>query len=107
MHELPDGSGFFVASLPLPKSHWLYAPLGEWDAARDKNSECPEPILTAEQRQGVIAAARYAIRGATMNGQAQDFDPDALVMNLCYALCGPNGSVTPNADITGAGTASS
>lgn len=23
--RLPDGSGFFVASFPLPKTHWLYA----------------------------------------------------------------------------------
>ena len=97
MYKLPDGSGFFVASMPLPKSHWLYAPHGAWDTARDEYAECPKPILTNEQRQAVTAAARYAIRGATMNGQIQDFDPDALVLNFCYALCGPCGIATPNA----------
>ena len=86
---LPDGSAFATASWPLPKDHWLYAPRGEWDSARDEYAECPAPILTRAQVQAVTAAARYAIRGATMCGHDQDFDPDALVQNLCYALCGP------------------
>ena len=86
---LPDGSAFSVASLPLPSDHWLYAPLAEWDSVRDESSECPLPILTNEQREAVKAAARYAIRGATMRGQEADFDPDALVQNFVYALCGP------------------
>lgn len=85
---LPDGSAFSVASSPLPQTHWLYAPLAEWDTERDESAECPLPILTNEQREAVVAAARYAIRGATMRGQEMDFDPDALVLNLCYALCG-------------------
>jgi hypothetical protein len=25
MYELPDGSGFFTASLPLPDDHWIHA----------------------------------------------------------------------------------
>lgn len=91
---LPDGSAFATASWPLPKDHWLYAPRGEWDNARDEYAECPTPILTNAQRQAVTAAARYAIRGATMCGQDEDFDPDALVLNLCYALCGPAGGAT-------------
>ena len=95
---LPDGSAFATASWPLPKDHWLYAPRGEWDNARDEYAECPLPILTNAQRQAVTAAARYAIRGATMCGQEQDFDPDALVQNLCYALCGPAGGATLAAD---------
>jgi hypothetical protein len=91
----PDGSALALASYPLPKDHWLYAPRGEWDNERDEYAECPRPILTGEQRQAVIAAARYAIRGATMCGQDEDFDPDALVQNLCYALCGPYAVVQP------------
>lgn len=91
---LPDGSAFAVASYPLPKDHWLYAPRGEWDSVRDEYAECPLPVLSADQRDAVIAAARYAIRGATMCGQEQDFDPDALVLNFCYALCGPFGVAT-------------
>ena len=97
MHKLPDGSAFCVASLPLPKDHWLYAPrCDEWDAERDTTADTPRPILTHEQRDAVVAAVRYAVRGATMCGQAQDFDPDALVQNAVYALCGPYGVVTPN-----------
>lgn len=90
--RLPDGSGFMVASLPLPKDHWLYAPRGEWDNERDDYAETPTPILTHEQRDAVVAAVRYAIRGATMCGKEMDFDPDALVQNAVYALCGPMGA---------------
>ena len=86
---LPDGSAFSVGSFSLPETHWLYAARGEWDSERDEYAECPLPILTGAQRDAVVAAARYAIRGATMCGQESDFDPDALVQNICYALCGP------------------
>lgn len=89
---LPDGSAFTVVSFPLPPDHWLYAPCDEWDEARDEYAECPEPILTISHRATVTAAARYAIRVSTMRGQETDFDPDALVLNICYALCGPAGS---------------
>lgn len=87
---LPDGSGFFTASFPLPKDHWLYAPrCEEWDDERDESADCPLPILANDQREAVVAAMRWAIRGATMRGQDMDFDPDALVLNAAYALCGP------------------
>lgn len=93
---LPDGSSFAVASFPLPKDHWLYAPRGGWDSERDEYAECPRPILNNAQRDAVRAAIRYAVRGATMCGQETDFDPDAMVQNACYALCGPaTGSVLP------------
>ena len=93
---LPDGSAFSVASWPLPKDHWLYAPRVAWDNDRDEFSECPLPILKNAQRHAVIAAARYAIRGATMCGQELDFDPDALALNMVYALCGPAGGAESN-----------
>ena len=86
---LPDGSAIMTGSMPLPENHWLYAPRGEWDDTRDEYAECPRPILTSAQREAVAAAARYAVRGATMCGQEPDFDPDALVLNFVYALCGP------------------
>lgn len=90
MHELPDGSGFSVGSLPLPKDHWLYAPnCQEWDNERDTSADTPRPILDNSQRTAVEAALRWAVRGATMNGTESDFDPDALVLNAAYALCGP------------------
>ena len=86
---LPDGSAFFTASMPLPDDHWLYSPRGEWDNIRDEYAECPHPILTRELEAQVVAAMRYAIRGATNCGKENDFDPDALVLNAVYALCGP------------------
>lgn len=95
MHELPDGSGCFVGSLPLPKAHWLYAPQAD-------GGDTPKPILDESQRDAVKAALRWAVRGATMRGTEADFDPDALVLNAAYALCGPCGTVTPNVELTGA-----
>ncbi|KAE8757345.1 hypothetical protein FSO04_24305 [Paraburkholderia madseniana] len=90
---LPDGSAFFVGSLPLPKDHWLYAPrCDQWDSERDTTADTPHPILTHEQRAAVVAAVRYALRGATKCGQDLDFDPDALVQNAVFALCGPYGA---------------
>lgn len=79
---------FGILSYPLPQDHWLYAPYEYADGA-DEPIELPRPILTHENRDAVIAAIRYAIRGATMRGQEPDFDPDALVQNAVYALCGP------------------
>lgn len=85
MYQLPDGSGFFTASYPLPRDHWLYA---------EDYNEPPMPLCTgvgpersalAEQ---VTAAARYAIRASTMNGKVQDFDPDAMVQNFIVGLLG-------------------
>ena len=90
LHVLPDGSAFFTASLPLPEGHWLYAPrCAEWDNERDEAADCPKPIVSNEQREAVNAAIRWAVRAATMRGQEKDFDPDALVLNAVYALCGP------------------
>ncbi len=88
---LPDGSAFAVTSFPLPKDHWLYAPR-EYDVDAENPKELPSPILTHALRAEVVSAIRYAIRGATMCGKETDFDPDALVQNAVYALCGPYGS---------------
>lgn len=85
---LPDGSAFAVMSFPLPKDHWLYAPY-EYRDGECEPIELPNPILTHVQRAEVVAAIRYAVRGATMRGREMDFDPDALVQNAVYALCGP------------------
>ena len=92
---LPDGSAFAMLCSPLPAGHWLYAPRSEWDSERDEFAECPRPILTHAQRDAVVAAVRYAVRGATMCGKEADFDPDALVQNAVYALCGPSGKALP------------
>jgi hypothetical protein len=85
---LPDGSAFAVASYPLPKDHWLYADR-EYEPGADEPKELPTPILTHDHHDVVVAAVRYAVRGATMCGKESDFDPDALVQNAVYALCGP------------------
>lgn len=85
---LPDGSAFSVASFPIPKGHWLYVPR-QYMPGHDDPVELPTPVLTHADRDRVIAAIRYAVRGATMCGQEADFDPDALVQNAVYALCGP------------------
>lgn len=85
---LPDGSAFALASYPLSKDHWLYAPR-EYEPGAEEPKELPHPILTHAQSAEVVAAVRYAIRGATMCGKEEDFDPDALVQNAVYALCGP------------------
>lgn len=79
MVELPDGSGTMMASYPLPAEHWLY----------DKSENTrPAPYLEGDPSAcaAVVAAARYAIRGATMCGALRDFDPDALVQNMVCAL---------------------
>ena len=91
---LPDGSAFAVMSYPLPKDHWLYADRQYNDGA-DEPVELGRPILTHEMRDAVVSAVRYAIRGATNCGKEVDFDPDALVQNAVYALCGPFTSPKP------------
>jgi len=89
VNQLPDESGFFVGSMTLPKDHWLYAPsITEWDNVRECPTDTPLPILDNSQRDAVVEALKWAIRGATMNGSEPDFDPDALVQNAVYALCG-------------------
>ena len=86
---LPDGSAFGVMSFPLAETHWLYAER-EYEEGADEPKELTAPILNhAEHGNIVEAAARYAVRGATNCGKWPDFDPDALVQNVTYALCGP------------------
>lgn len=91
---LPDGSGFGILSLPLPKDHWLYAER-EYEEGALEPKDLPAPILTHSFRRQVIAAIRYAVRSATNCGKEDDFDPDALVQNAVYALCGPYGKAAP------------
>ncbi len=85
---LPDGSAVSTASFPLPETHWLYAPR-QYMPGFEEPVELPTPVLTHADRDRVIAAIRYAVRSATMCGKETDFDPDALVQNAVYALCGP------------------
>lgn len=88
MAALPDGSGFATASFPLRKDHWLYADDGKFEAP-----PMPMRMGTDDPRRGryiamVRAAARYAVRAATMKGKEDDFDPDALVQNMVTGMLG-------------------
>jgi hypothetical protein len=85
MVRLPDGSGAFLASYPLPKTHWIYA---------EGHNEPPMPWRTGvgakrnELADQIRTAAKYAIRASTMKGTEMDFDPDALVQNMIIGLLG-------------------
>ena len=96
---LPDGSGFGTMSFPLPKDHWIYKEREYEDGAIEPN-DLPAPILTHSFRRQVIAAIRYAVRGATNCGKEDDFDPDALVQNAVYALCGPYVKAAPTPPVS-------
>jgi hypothetical protein len=85
---LPNGSAFGVMSYPLPKDHWLYAER-EYRNGEVEPIELGNPILTRELADHVRSAIKYAIRASTNCGKDMDFDPDAMVMNAVYALCGP------------------
>lgn len=92
---LPDGSAVALASYPLSKDHWLFAPR-EYVPGADEPVELPSPCIerSAENYERAKLAIRYAIRGATMCGKDPDFDPDALVQNALYALLGPYPSLS-------------
>lgn len=100
---LPDGSAFAIASFPLPSDHWLYAPRAYRDG-EEEPIELPSPILSHQAHGDIVRAAiRYAVRSATMCGKEPDFDPDALVQNAMYALCGPFGGAALQAQPAAAG----
>ena len=81
---LPDGSGYAVASMPLPPNHWLYG-------------SAQRPPMSFRMGKGparddfewrLTEAGRYAVKAATMSGKDDDFDPDALIQNLIVGACG-------------------
>ena len=82
---LPDGSGFFTASSPLPVDHWLYVDHENIPPMSQKIGIGQQRTLKAEE---IRAAARYAIRASTMNGKEMDFDPDAMVQNMVVGMLG-------------------
>lgn len=89
-HVLPDGSGFFTISLPLPADHWLF-----WDDGEFYLEPPPMPARLGtddprheEWSDAVRDAARYAIRASTNKGKDSDFDPDAMVQNMVVGLLG-------------------
>lgn len=99
---LPDGSGFAVMCIPLPRDHWIYqrdeTPAGSFNVP-------PMPLRTGchdsnrkHWEEWLTAAGRYAIRCATENGKITDFDPDALVQNLIVGMLGYNTPTALNDD---------
>lgn len=99
---LPDGSGFAVMSMPLPKDHWLTQP-GEnltpgplFIKLRDEALlRAPLLAVSLSTKEVIRAAARYAIRCATANGTIQDFDPDAMVQGFERAMIGYTNTCEP------------
>ena len=83
---LPDGSGFAVMSMPLPKDHWLTADHDNVPPMPYRlGTDSPFHQLAVEK---IREAAKYAIRASTMNGAELDFDPDAMVQNFVTGLLG-------------------
>lgn len=85
--KLPDGSAFGVLSMPLPETHWVYQ--------REHDDAPPIPMLMGKKHpdrakfeEMLKEAGKYAIRSATMHGQDNDFDPDALIQNLIVGFLG-------------------
>jgi hypothetical protein len=86
VERLPDGSGAATISFPLPPNHWLTQPgYDEPPMPFRRGTDDPEHQEWAEK---IRAAARYAVRGATMNGTEEGFDPDALVQNMVVGMIG-------------------
>lgn len=83
---LPDGSAVATASWALPKDHWLFAE-GSEEPPMGLRCGTDDPMrkIFAER---IREAAKYAVRGATMNGTTDNFDPDAIVQNMIVGLLG-------------------
>ena len=95
--SLPDGSGFAMMSMPLPKDHWSgvdgrnVPPMalrvgthsGHVTITREDASGRHQQTYTRAEFASILReAGRYAYRAATMNGKEPDLDPDALLQNL-------------------------
>ena len=91
---LPDGSGYATASFPLPKDHWIYKETGEPPVPFLMGTDNPD---REEWCRKIWEAGKYAVKGATLNGEEMDFDPDALIQNLVVGMLGyhtPDGKST-------------
>lgn len=85
---LPDGHGFATMSLPLPADHWLTKETEQYEAPPMPFRLGTDHPQHNEWVEKIRAAARYAVRAATMNGKENDFDPDALVQNMVVGMVG-------------------
>ncbi len=79
-------SSFGTLSLPLPPNHWLTFPGYEKPPMPYRmGTDNPERVVWEKMLR---AAGQYAYRAATMNGQAKNIDPDALIQNLIVGFLG-------------------
>jgi hypothetical protein len=86
---LPDGHGVATMSLPLPKDHWIHETAKDgWSLPPPMVFRMPSGLAREQMAQKIREAGRYAVRSATMNGKATDFDPDALIQNLVVGMLG-------------------
>jgi hypothetical protein len=92
---LPDGSGFAVGSLPLPKDHWLTKESEYHEKYKFNFDTPPMPFRMGKNvparkfyEQALQEAGRYALRAATENGKIDDYDPDAVIKNLIVGFLG-------------------
>lgn len=83
--RLPDGSGFAIMSMPLPKDHWIYedSPHPPAPLRMGVGNPLREPLGKMIREVG-----KYAVRASTMSGKDMDFDPDAMLQNLVVGLLG-------------------
>src|SRR3972149_9877267 len=79
----PDGSGFATASFPLPPDHWPHKPGYNVPPMPMRVGTGPERDRLAAQ---ISEAARYAVRVTTVNGEDNDYDPDAWGQNMIVGL---------------------
>lgn len=84
MPNLPDGSGFFTGTLPLPKDHWVYEDRGEPPVVFRTGTDDPERKFFEAKIREVM---KYAIKASTMSGK-ENFDPEALVQNAIIGFLG-------------------
>ncbi len=86
LERLPDGSGACVLSMPLPADHWLTQPgFNEPPMPFQRGTAAADRIEWADK---IRTAAKYAICASTMNGEINDFDPDAMVQNFIVGMLG-------------------
>lgn len=104
-----DPSAQEIRHFGMRPDHWLYA------EPRADTEDVPVFYMNAERfyygledsgRSRIVAngeprywrlriedAVRRGIKGATGNGRIQDFDPDAMVIDIVNAICGPSANV--------------
>ncbi len=99
----PGGeSGSAVISFALPEDHWIYEKSEKgWSTTHEHEPPLLIPghsMVRDYLDEKVKIAARYGVKCATMDGEEDDFDPDALVRNVQNGLLGyftRDGAMTP------------